>query len=367
MHPILPLNDYRGKLVLLPANRVWRTYRGGRMLDALAGVPAPSDGAFPEDWIASSTRAINVGRESVEEGISRVLVDGHPQLFTELLGSDPGYFLGHAHVARYGNDLRLLVKYLDPSIRLHFQVHPTADFARQFLASTSGKTEAYHVLATRPEIAEPYLYLGFQRPPTRDALSDMIERQDIKAIESCFDKVPVKPGDTFIVPGGVPHALGEGIFLVEIQEPSDLVVRFEFERGGQVLPESARFMNRGLPFCLDIFDLTPRPLAAVLDQQRCLPHRLRTFGPGSWQDQLIGPRHTPCFSVEKLHLAEPVTLESNRASIHLVTAGECAYGTNSDSQILHRFDKVFVPAGIGPVTLTPGPHAEILICHPPAP
>lgn len=367
MHPFLLLNDYRGKLVLLPANRVWRTYRGGRMLDALAGVPTPSDGSFPEDWIASSTRAINVGRESVEEGISRVLVDGHPRLFTELLGSDPRYFLGHAHVERYGNDLRLLVKYLDPSIRLHFQVHPTADFAQQFLASTSGKTEAYHVLATRPEIAEPYLYLGFQRPPARDALSDMIERQDIKSIEACFDKVPIKPGDTFIVPGGVPHALGEGIFLVEIQEPSDLVVRFEFERGGQILPESARFMNRGLPFCLDIFDLTPRPLPTVLDQQRCLPHRLRTFSPGSWQDQLIGPRHTPCFSVEKLHLAEPVTLESNRASIHLVTAGECTYGTNSDSQILHQFDKVFIPAGIGPVTLTPGPHAEILICHPPAP
>ncbi len=361
------MNDYRGKLVLLPANRVWRTYRGGRMLDALAGVPAPVDGAFPEDWIASSTRAINVGRESVEEGISRVLVAGQPRLFTELLDSDSGYFLGDAHVASFGKDLRLLVKYLDPSIRLHFQVHPTAAFARQFLSSASGKTEAYHVLATRPEIAEPYLYLGFQRPPSRDTLARMIAAQDIPGIEACFDKVPVKPGDTFIVPGGVPHALGEGIFLVEIQEPSDLVVRFEFERGGQVLPESARFMNRGLQFCLDIFDLTPRPLASVLEQQRCLPRRLRTFGPGSWQDQLIGLQHTPCFSVEKLHLAEPVTLESNRAAIHLVTAGECTYGTNSDSQVLHSFDKVFVPAGIGPLTLTPGPKAEILMCHPPAP
>ena len=30
-------------------------------------------------------------------------------------------------------------------------------------------------------------------------------------------------------------ALGEGLLLVEVQEPSDLVVRFEFERGGFVM------------------------------------------------------------------------------------------------------------------------------------
>lgn len=361
------MNSHRGKLVLLPANRVWRTYRGGRMLDALAGVASPADGSFPEDWIASTTRAVNVGRERIEEGLSRVLVDGHSHAFTELLQSDPDYFLGPAHVARYGADLRLLVKYLDPSIRLHFQVHPTAAFARQFLASPSGKTEAYHVLATRPEIAEPYLYLGFQRPPSREALRDMIERQDIAAIEACFDKVPVKPGDTFLVPGGVPHALGEGVFLIEIQEPSDLVVRFEFERGGYVLPESARFMNRGLPFCLDIFDLTPRPLATVLEQQRCRPQRTRTFGPSSWQEHLIGPRQTPCFSVAKLHLNEPVTLEDAHAAIYLVTSGSCTLATHNDSRQLRCHDKVFLPAGVGPLTITPDPHVEIVTCHPPLP
>ena len=129
---------------------------------------------------------------------------------------------------------------LDSAIRLHLQVHPNSAFARRFLGSPSGKTEAYHVLATRPEVAQPYIYLGFQRPPSRDALRRMIESQDIAALEACFDKIPVRPGETYLVPGGVPHALGEGLFLVEIQEPTDLVVRFEFERAGYVLPGSAR-------------------------------------------------------------------------------------------------------------------------------
>ncbi len=361
------MNTHRGKLVLLPANRVWRTYPGGRMLDGLAGVASPADGPFPEDWIASTTRAVNVGRENSGEGPSHVLVGGHAYPFADLLHRDPDYFLGPAHVARYGADLRLLVKYLDPSMRLHFQVHPTAAFARQFLGSSSGKTEAYHVLATRPEIAEPYLYLGFQRPPSREALRDMIERQDIAAIEACFDRIPVQPGDTFLVPGGVPHALGEGVFLIEVQEPSDLVVRFEFERGGHVLPASARFMNRGLPFCLDIFDLTARPLPTVMEQQRCHPHRTRTYGPSSWRDSLIGPGQTPCFAVDKLHLNERVTLEEARCAIHLVTAGACTFSTRDDSQRLGRYDKVFIPAGVGPLTIIPETHVEILTCHPPSP
>lgn len=361
------MKAHRGKLVLLPANRVWRTYLGGRTLDALGGAPAPADGHFPEDWIASTTRAINAGREGVDEGISRVLVGGRTHPFADLLKSDPEYFLGTAHVARHGANLRLLVKFLDPSIRLHFQVHPTAAFARQFLSSPSGKTEAYHVLATRPEIAEPYLYLGFQRPPSRDAMQRMIERQDIAAIEACFEKVPVKPGDTFVVPGGVPHALGEGIFLVEIQEPSDLVVRFEFERGGHVLPESARFMNRGLPFCLDIFDMTPRPLESVLKNQRCLPRLIRSFGPETWMDQLIGPEHTSCFSVDKLHLSEVVNLTDDRPAIHIVTSGACTIESGGDSQSLQSHDKFFAPAGIGPLKITPQGRTEILICRPPAP
>ncbi len=337
------------------------------MLDALSDLTPPTDGSFPEDWIASTTRAVNVGREHIEEGVSRVLVDGRLYPFTELLNGDPGYFLGPAHTARYGADLRLLVKYLDPSIRLHFQVHPTADFARRFLASRSGKTEAYHIVATRPEIAEPYLYLGFQRPPSRDTLRKMIERQDIAAIEACFDKVPASPGDTFLVPGGVPHALGEGVFLIEIQEPSDLVVRFEFERGGYVLPESARFMNRGLPFCLDIFDLTPRPLATVLEHQRCRPQRTRSLGPSSWEERLIGPRQTPCFYVDKLHLNEPVTLEDDRAAIYLVTSGQCTLATHNDSRRLRCHDKVFIPAAVGALTITPDPRVEILTCRPPSP
>ena len=73
--------------------------------------------------------------------------------------------------------------------------HPTVEFSRRHFNVSSGKTEAYYILATRPEVADPYIYLGFQRPPSRQELRRQIVEQDIAAMEKCFDKIPVQPGD----------------------------------------------------------------------------------------------------------------------------------------------------------------------------
>jgi mannose-6-phosphate isomerase len=376
------MRSHRGKLLRLPPNRVWRTYPGGRTLDALAGVAAPADTHLAEDWIASTTRAVNRGRETIHEGVSQVLVglDDTPHDFSQLLASDPEYFLGAAHAQKYGAQPQLLVKFLDSGTRLHFQVHPTREFAQKFLAAPSGKTEAYHVLAVRSEVSGPsslvpglareasagHIYVGFQRPPSREALRAMIAAQDLAAIEACFDQIPVRPGDTFIIPGGTPHALGAGLFLVEIQEPSDLVVRFEFERAGCVLPESARFMNRGLDFCLDVFNLAPLTAADLDARVRCHSRRLRDLGAGSWQDELIGPAQTDCFRVAKTHLAAPVVKHETGCAVAIVTAGEVNLTAGGETHRLRQFDKVFLPAGLGPVAFAPAPRAEILECFPPA-
>ena len=363
--------SHRGHLLRLPPNRVWRTYPGGRTLDQLEGAGSPADTHFAEDWIASTTRAINPGREHLAEGVSLVCVGGDdtPQDFAQLLASDPEYFLGAGHVRKFGAAPHLLVKFLDSGTRLHFQVHPTREFARERLGAPSGKTEAYHVLAVRSAGAADsagYIYVGFQRPPSRDALRRMIATQDVAAIEACFDKIPVKPGDTFIIPGGTPHALGPGVFMVEIQEPSDLVVRFEFERAGYVLPESARFMGRGLEFCLDVFNLAPLAAEELERRVRCRPRRRRDLGPGSWQDELIGAEQTDCFRVRETHLGGPVVKDETSAVIAIVTSGEVAVSAGG---ITHRFltnDKFFLPAGLGPVAFAPAGRAVILECLPPS-
>lgn len=353
-------------LVRLPPNRVWRTYTGGRTLNRLNGT-AEIDDHFPEDWIGSTTRAVNIGRESVAEGISSVNIGPRSYSLANLLAADAPYFLGEEHVARFGASPQLLVKFIDSAIRLHFQVHPTAAFAQRYLGSPSGKTEAYHVLATRPEIANPCIYLGFQRPPSRAALREMISHQDIAAMEACFDPIPVRPGDTFVVPGGVPHALGPGVFLVEIQEPTDLVVRFEFERGGVVLPEAARFMGRGLEFSLDVFDLSAWSAGRIAVEATCPAKRRRALGPDSWQDDLVDSTRTTCFGVRRTRLGGAVTKQETGFHLGIVTSGTVVLTTNEGAYQFNQYEKFLVPAGLGPMRYVPEGTAEILECFPPRP
>jgi mannose-6-phosphate isomerase len=397
--------DHRGKIILLPPNRVWRTYPGGKTLDQLAHAPSPADSHLAEDWIASTTKAVNPpdalpqhgSRPLTSPGVSAVQVgrDPTPRDFAQLLASDPEYFLGSEHVKKYGAQPQLLVKFLDSGTRLHFQVHPTREFAQRVLRAPSGKTEAYHVLSVRdddrasfrsapaasanpapargsgqrPDLpTEPagYIYVGFQRPPTPAQLRDYIITQNIAAIESCFDPIAVHAGDTFIIPGGTPHALGAGIFMVEIQEPSDLVVRFEFERAGYVLPESSRFMGRDVDLALTVFNLSPLTVTDLETRVRARPRRIRELEPGSFQDELIGPLQTDCFRVAKTHLAGRLIKEETSSVIAIVTSGSVMVEAGGESHRIDIYEKFFLPAGLGPVTFTPlQGSAELLECFPP--
>ncbi|MDQ8186746.1 class I mannose-6-phosphate isomerase [Pelagicoccus sp. SDUM812002] len=337
----------RSSLLPLRANRVWRSYLGGRTLDRIAGESEPTDSNFPEDWIASLTLANNPLQNDPYEGVARVRgVDGELVLFTDLVESEPEFYLGKEHVARYGADMRILAKYLDSATRLHFQVHPTAAFSAKKLGVNIGKTEAYVILAIRDEIEIPYIYAGFQRPPSKDDLKRWIETQDIASLEACFDKIPVKVGDVFLIPGGCPHALGEGILMVELMEASDLVVRFEFERGGFVLPEESRFMGRGLDFCLNVFDLEPKAVEGFV----CQPRVLREFCDGSTQKLLVGSDRTSCFEARSTRIENSVTKSENGFYILVVTDGNGSMEEGGQLCELKPFDRVFVAAEAGEVT-----------------
>lgn len=360
-------SDFTPRIGVLPPNRVWRTYPGGRLLDQLEGRDDPADTSFPEDWIGSTTRAVNPGRESRVEGIATAVFGDQPVNLRDAIEADPVFFLGRAHHGRFGTNPMVLVKFIDAAVRLHLQCHPTAAFAQRYLGSPSGKTEAYVILSARDSVADPYVYLGFQRPPSRQQLKNWIETQDVGALLGCFDRIPVRPGDAFIIPGGLPHALGEGLFLVEVQEPSDLVVRFEFERAGQVIPEAARFMNRGLDFCLDIFDCTAIPREMVLAKYRPKPVAGMVHPDGSSSESLIGPEQTGCFSVERLRVRTRAQIPGGRFSVNIVTGGSCTVADPHGSTTLREFDRFLCPDALEGFDVSTTTGAEILRCFPPLP
>ncbi len=354
-------------IIPLGANRVWRTYLGGRSLDILEGKENPVDSHFPEDWIGSTTKANNKGREDLEnEGLSSIQLDGRRYLLTDLLEKYHDQILGEEHYGKFGAQTGFLLKFLDSSIRLHIQCHPTVEFASKHFGSNAGKTEAYVILETRKEVEEPYILMGFQNPPDKLRLREATVNQDAEAIQSCFDRIPVKPGDVFLVPGGFPHAIGEGVFMIEIMEPTDLVVRIEFERGGYVLPEEARFMGRDVDFALSMFDYSRVTVKDVHDRFFARPEEVARFNSDSSEESLIDDRMTRCFSVSRLSVKGSIKKNVEGYYIAIVTQGSGKVQSGgSDSLPLEFGDRFLVPAQTDALSYSSVEGMQLILAYPP--
>ncbi|MES2696058.1 MAG: phosphoheptose isomerase, partial [Verrucomicrobiota bacterium] len=122
---------------------------------------------------------------------------------------------------------------------------------------------------------------------------------------------------------------------------------------------------RDVDFALTVINFAPLSPADLDRRVRCHPRRIRDLGAHSYQDELVGPAQTDCFRVAKTHLGERVVKDETAATIAIVTAGTVTAEVGGEAHTLHTYDKIFLPAGLGPVSYTPHPSAEILECFPP--
>ena len=134
--------------------RVWRTYVGGARLNEWHGRKA-EQGFFPEDWAASTTRAVNAGREDLVEGLSRVVSMPDQPYLLDLIQKDPEAFFGKAHLQAFGAQAGFLVKLIDAQERLTIQVHPDQQSAKTVLHSDYGKTESWYGHLQGIELGNP--------------------------------------------------------------------------------------------------------------------------------------------------------------------------------------------------------------------
>ena len=257
--------------MLLP-NRVYRFYRGGALLGVLRGEPEP-DGSFPEDWVGSVTEASNPGREEPEAGLSR-LTDG--RLLRDAIAADPETWLGEEHLNRFGTSTGLLVKLLDAAERLPVHFHPSRDFAHANLGSPFGKTEAWIVVATSGESAE--VWVGLREPVSPERYRGWIEVQARDELLGSLNRIEVRAGDVVYVPAGVPHAIGGGVLIAELQEPTDFALVCEW-KGYPIRPEDSH-LGLGWERALGALDLSAH------DPVRTLPDEARAF---FWSDRRAQP------------------------------------------------------------------------------
>ena len=197
--------------VLLTPNLPETFYAGSGRLAAFHGEALPDR---PEEWVASTTRRFG---ESTS-GLS-TLPDGTTLL--DAITADPHGWLGRSEA-----DTGLLVKLLDAGQRLPLHVHPDRRFAQAHLASPYGKTEAWIIVEAAPGAT---VNIGFRRAVERDELAGWVATQDVAAMLAATHSVPVRTGDAVLCPAGTPHAIGEGILLVELQEPTDFSIMLETE------------------------------------------------------------------------------------------------------------------------------------------
>lgn len=242
--------DIKGEIMiyLLKENRVFRSYYGGKRLDRLYGKKVCEDSQFPEEWIASTVRAFNAGRENIVEGPG-VCEDG--TLLSDKIQKNPIEFLGETQYDKYGSNMSILVKLLDSAERLFIQCHPTVPFAKKYFNSDFGKTECWYIISAENDAC---VYIGFKPEITREKWQICFDNQDIEGMLALMHRVNVKEGDLVFVEGGVPHAIGGGCLLCELQEPTDyMVIPERKSKSGITLTDEKMHGGLGFEKMMDCF------------------------------------------------------------------------------------------------------------------
>lgn len=332
--------------VRLHTGRVWRTYTGGRRIDALHGREDPANGNFPEDWIMSVVTANNAGRTSnAAEGLS--FLAGTRVPLRDVLAADPAAMLGDRHARAWGGNPGVLLKVIDAAERLTVQAHPNARTARELFASPFGKTECWHILGGQAAGGEPpCVYLGFRHGVTRREWARWFWAQDIPRMLGALHRFDAVPGQTVLIEGGVPHAIGRGCLLLEVQEPTDLTVRVERTTpAGHPVPDALCHQGAGFSRMLDCFDYGSACAREEAVRAWFIPPQRQRLAEGAVTERLIGYDRTPCFALYRHTVERTARFAPDGAFSGLyVYGGSGSLHDATGVSALRPGDQFFLPA-----------------------
>ncbi len=283
-----------------------------------------------ELWLAGPWIEV-AGGPSAGPFVGRTLEDVAAELDTALVGS--------AAPAGPGPRFPLLAKLLDPAGWLSVQVHPDDAVARRLEGPDAvGKAEAWYVVDADPG-AELLVGLrpGVTVADARAAIALPAERRG-SAVVDLLDRVAVGRGDAITLPPGTLHAVGPGVLLYEIQQPSDLTYRVD---------DWGRPASAGRPLHVEQALASVGVAGPPLVRRAVEPGRVLAL--------------PPYFALELV--VEPTRLDPAGRTLHVATAldGPATLAGPGWEEHLEARDTVVVPAAAGRYLLTPEGGGRVLV------
>lgn len=297
---------------------------GGRGLKPWKGLPADEE-PIGESW------EVSVVPSSVSI-VANGPLEGTP--LTRLVAARPQEMLGEEVARRYGNELPLLVKFIDAEKDLSIQVHPD-DTMAQREHGKRGKSEMWYVINAQPGA---YLYAGFKEHITPYEYKRRVEDGTITEVLARHE---VRAGDVFYLPAGRVHAICGGILLAEVQQSSDVTYRiFDYNRPGM----------DGRPRQLHT-ELAAQALDYTVESEYRTQYALRENGASLVVD-------TPHFTVRVNEVYRPIhrdLIKYDSFIISMCMQGSCRIRLRSNGAevALQAGQTCFIPAAVADYDILP--------------
>ena len=296
---------------------------GGRRLARQWQKPDTNSIGWAESW-----EVVDLGDDQ-----SRVLggpFDG--QSLHDLVRNYPDELLGrHAACKQFP----LLFKFLDAAESLSVQVHPNDHQAATLVPGQHGKSEAWVILA-----ADPASQLSVGLKPGVDRLA--LERHlAAGTVEECLHSFPARVGDVISIPAGTVHAIGAGIALAEIQQPSDVTFRlFDWNRQDA----QGRFRPLHIEQALLCIDFNCGPVSPLAPRQLDSANGL--------SEELIRTEHFVWrrYALTATRFRLPI---EDRCRILSLIDGHAQIVSNSGRESLAAGQSFVIPADCGSVVIEP--------------
>lgn len=248
--------------------------------------------------------------------------------------------VGEKNYEKYGLGFPLLIKFIDAQDNLSVQVHPNDELAQRKYGQ-SGKTEMWHVIASEPGSG---LYVGFNKTVSKAQFEEAIANGTVEEVLQFY---PVQPGNTFMIPAGTVHAIGKGVLLAEIQQPSDITFRvFDWNR----LDDEGNSRELHVQEALEAIDFDHQTDNFKVEYQPQLNKTVR----------LVRSQY---FNTSLLEFDQPLNksfVEIDSFVIYMCLDGQILLAYGDERERLETGEVVLIPAEMEEVQLLPARKSKVL-------